>query len=48
MRGVGLRRAGWVHRSSLSPARATLLTVGVILLLAVAFGAGLLVGRFYL
>src|SRR5262249_8474603 len=30
----------------LSPARATLLTVGVILLLAVAFGAGLLVGRF--
>jgi phage FluMu protein Com len=32
----------------LSPARATALTVAVILLLAVAFGAGLLVGRFYL
>jgi hypothetical protein len=32
----------------LSPARATILTVVVILCLAVAFGAGLLVGRFYL
>jgi hypothetical protein len=32
----------------LSPTRATILTVVVILLLAVAFGAGLLVGRFYL
>src|SRR5262245_43033979 len=32
----------------LPPARATILTVAVILLLAVAFGAGLLVGRFYL
>jgi hypothetical protein len=32
----------------LSPARTTILTVVVILLLAVAFGAGLLVGRFYL
>lgn len=32
----------------LSPARATLLTVGVILMLAVAFGGGLLVGRFWL
>jgi hypothetical protein len=32
----------------LSPARATVLTVVVILLLAIAFGAGLLVGRFYL
>jgi hypothetical protein len=32
----------------LSPTRATVLTVVVILLLAVAFGAGLLVGRFYL
>lgn len=32
----------------LSPTRATVLTVIVILLLAVAFGAGLLVGRFYL
>src|SRR5205807_2368101 len=32
----------------LSPTRATVLTVVVILLLAVAFGAGLLLGRFYL
>jgi hypothetical protein len=32
----------------LSPTRATVLTVVVILLLAVAFGAGLLVGRFFL
>jgi hypothetical protein len=32
----------------LSPARATVLTVVVILLLAIAFGAGLIVGRFYL
>jgi hypothetical protein len=32
----------------LSPARATVLTVAVILLLAVAFGSGLIVGRFYL
>jgi hypothetical protein len=32
----------------LSPTKATILTVAVILLLAVAFGAGLLVGRFYL
>ena len=32
----------------LSPARATALTVVVILMLAMSFGAGLLVGRFYL
>jgi hypothetical protein len=32
----------------LSPARATLLTVVVILLLAFAFGAGLIIGRFYM
>jgi hypothetical protein len=32
----------------LSPTRATVLTVVVILLLAIAFGAGLVVGRFYL
>jgi phage FluMu protein Com len=32
----------------LSPARATLLTVTAIILLAVAFGAGLLVGRYLL
>ncbi len=32
----------------LSPARATVLTVVLILALAVAFGAGLLVGKFYL
>jgi hypothetical protein len=32
----------------LSPSRATVLTVVVILLLALAFAAGLLVGRFYL
>src|SRR5262249_6952998 len=32
----------------ISPATATVLTVVLILLLAVAFGAGLLVGRFYL
>jgi hypothetical protein len=32
----------------LSPARATVLTVTLIVLLALAFGAGLLVGRFFL
>jgi phage FluMu protein Com len=32
----------------ISPARATVLTVAVILLLALAFGAGLLVGGYYL
>jgi hypothetical protein len=32
----------------LSPSRATALTVVVILMLAMSFGAGLLVGRFYL
>jgi hypothetical protein len=32
----------------LSPTQATVLTVVLILLLAIAFGAGLLVGRFYL
>jgi hypothetical protein len=32
----------------LSPTRATILTVVVILLLAIAFGGGLIVGRFYL
>ncbi len=31
-----------------SPTLATVLTVGLIVLLAIAFGAGLLVGRFYL
>ena len=32
----------------LSPTQATVLTVVLILLLAISFGAGLLVGRFYL
>jgi hypothetical protein len=32
----------------LSPTWATILTVVVILLLAIAFGSGLIVGRFYL
>jgi hypothetical protein len=41
----GLAPAGGVL---LSPARATLLTVTGIILLAVAFGAGLLVGRYLL
>jgi hypothetical protein len=31
-----------------SPTLATIVTVGLIILLAIAFGAGLLVGRFYL